>query len=84
MGASMQMDSRVLEAVADVVPQDVLMVDNDSKTFLFLRLQGLTAIKKRTKKMLNFFFWTNFIKKPLKKMNNNDSFYIYFVFNKLH
>lgn len=46
MGASKQMDSPVLVAGADVAPQDVLMADNDNKTFLFLRLQGLTAIKK--------------------------------------
>lgn len=38
----MQMDSPMLVAAADVVPQDVSMVDNDSKTFLFLRLQGST------------------------------------------
>lgn len=55
MGALMQMDySPMLVAVADVVPQDVLMADSDNKTFLFLRLQGLTAImKKKGKKYQN-------------------------------
>lgn len=46
----MQRDSPALVAAADVVPQDVLMVDNDNKTFLFLRLQGLTAIKKKKRR----------------------------------
>lgn len=44
--ALMQMDSPVLVAVAGVAPLDVLTVDNDSKTFLDLRLQGSTVEKK--------------------------------------
>lgn len=46
MGASMQMDSPMMVAVADVAPQDVSMADNGSKTFLFLRLQGSATIKR--------------------------------------
>lgn len=74
----MQMGSPALVAAADVVPQDVLMVDNDNKTFLFLRLQGLAAVEKREeekiiKMFLNIqkkrknlwisFFWIALIKR---------------------
>lgn len=41
----MQMDNQAMATVAGVVQQDVLMVDNDNKTFLYLRLQGLAAKK---------------------------------------
>lgn len=38
-----QMDSPALVIVADAVQLDVLMADNGSKTFLYLRSQGSTA-----------------------------------------
>lgn len=44
----MQMDNQAMAIGAGVVQQDVLMVDSDNKTFLYLRLQGL-AVKKLEK-----------------------------------
>lgn len=44
MDVSMKTDSPALVVVADAASlQDVWMVDNDSKTFLYLRSQGLTV-----------------------------------------
>lgn len=73
MGASMQMDSPMLVAAADVAPQDVLMADNDNKTFLFLRLQGLTAAKKREEKTINMSS-----NKSSKKVNKNSLVFVFF------
>lgn len=50
MDALKRMDSLALEALADEVPLDELKVGNDSKTFLYLHLQGLT-VKKMKKKI---------------------------------
>lgn len=43
------MDNPMTAIVADVVQLDVLTVDNDNKTCLFLRLQDSTGSRRRKK-----------------------------------
>lgn len=48
----MRMDIPALAIVVDAVQLDGLMADNDSKTFLYLHLQGSTEIENTIPKMI--------------------------------
>lgn len=52
-----QMDSPALVIVADAVQLDVLMADNGSKTFLYLRSQGSTANEPKKKQQQSQVFY---------------------------
>lgn len=76
MDALMRTDNPGLVAALDAAPQDVWMVDSDSKTYLYLHSQGSAAIKNQTHcKFTSERFQINRIKcKNSRKFNSHNLF----------
>lgn len=65
-----QMDNPMMAASVDVVPLDAVMSDNDSKTFLVLRLQGSTETTNEERQNIVSKTKLEFSKR--RKKNEND------------